>query len=206
MQQFSRLPHKLLNNSRLIMTLAHLCRLPFYRTSRRRSPMTVLSVMRGTRSRNLLKASGECFKVYFFLFRATRSSIHESSGFQQVLSVLWITHHWSTWPPGHGPWIQVWTDPPQSAWCRSRLGCRLQKQNKPWIVNVKYGYGQTYQTSLLSNKPIISPASADLEILFHHWNLDVFSTSKDTKSPLKSCWKASCDYIPIWFMCLGLNL
>lgn len=26
MQQFSRLPHKLLNNSRLIMTLAHLCR------------------------------------------------------------------------------------------------------------------------------------------------------------------------------------
>lgn len=63
------------------------------------------------------------------------------------------------------------------------VGCK--NKNKPWIVNVKYGYGQTYQTSLLSNKPICSPALADLEIHFHHWNWDVFSTSKNTKSPLK---------------------
>lgn len=111
---------------------------------------------------------------YISSFSEPHWSIQESSGFQQVLSMLWITHHWSIWPPGHGPWIQVWTDPPQSAWCRSQLGCRLQKQNKPWIVNVKYGYGQTYQTSLLSNKPICSPALADPEIHVHHW-----------KSPLK---------------------
>lgn len=100
--------------------------------------MTVLSEMW---SPNLLKADRVYTKITpAFLFPSTLA---------QTQSMPWSTHHWSIWPPGHGPGTRVWKDPPPSVWCRFQLGCRLRKQ----ATNLSAP--QSYQTSLLSKNHVL---------------------------------------------------